>query len=160
MVWSRCYVSRPREISSSLYNLRVATRHNRGALSWYNLSATYHSNDSGPPQGLYLCRIILRYRCARTELITPNLICPSTHQLLRSSGGDSGPDMSFDMSASLERLFSLARVSLSGASKLPFSSGCSEGDYTSSLIKRNNMSRYQMHIVKKNVFFWNPYLIS
>ncbi|GJU25824.1 hypothetical protein Tco_1164445 [Tanacetum coccineum] len=88
--------------------------------------------DSGPLQGLYLCRIVLRYCCARTELITPNLICPSTHQLLRSSGGDSGPDMSFDKSESLERLFSLARVRLAGASKLPFSSGFSEGDYTSS----------------------------
>ncbi|GJR61690.1 putative transcription factor interactor and regulator CCHC(Zn) family protein [Tanacetum coccineum] len=87
--------------------------------------------DSGPSQGLYLCRIVLRYRCFRTELITPNLICPSTHQLLRSSGGDSGPDLSFDKSASLECLFSLAHVSLAGASKLPLSSGCSEGDYTS-----------------------------
>ncbi|GJZ49304.1 hypothetical protein Tco_0603494 [Tanacetum coccineum] len=37
------------------------------------------------------------------ELITPNLICPSTHQLLQSFGGDSGPDMSLDKSASLER---------------------------------------------------------
>ncbi|GKB54088.1 reverse transcriptase domain-containing protein, partial [Tanacetum coccineum] len=28
--------------------------------------------------------------------MTPNLIFPLTHQLLRSYGGDSGPDMSFD----------------------------------------------------------------
>ncbi|GJV13527.1 hypothetical protein Tco_1355068 [Tanacetum coccineum] len=42
------------------------------------------------------------------------MICPSTHQLLRSSGGYSGPDTSFDKSASLERLFSLARASLAG----------------------------------------------
>ncbi|GJY81528.1 hypothetical protein Tco_0494279, partial [Tanacetum coccineum] len=42
------------------------------------------------------------------------MICPSTHQLLRSSGCDSGPDMSFDKSASPERLFSLARASLAG----------------------------------------------
>ncbi|GJZ55172.1 hypothetical protein Tco_0610365 [Tanacetum coccineum] len=47
-----------------------------------------------------------------TELITPDLICPSTYQLLRNSSGDSGPDLSFDKSASLERLFGLARASL------------------------------------------------
>ncbi|GJZ85626.1 hypothetical protein Tco_0650965 [Tanacetum coccineum] len=35
----------------------------------------------------------------RTELITPNLICPSTHQLLQSSGGGFGPDKSFGKSA-------------------------------------------------------------
>ncbi|GKB03815.1 hypothetical protein Tco_0831958 [Tanacetum coccineum] len=79
-----------------------------------------------------LCQIVVRYRCAKTELITPNLICPSTHKLLHSFGGDSGPDLSFDKSTSLEHLFSLACVSLAGASKLPLSSGCSEGDYTSS----------------------------
>ncbi|GJX14984.1 hypothetical protein Tco_0206742 [Tanacetum coccineum] len=44
-----------------------------------------------------------RCRCARTELITPNLMCPSTYQLLQNSGGDSGPDLSFDKSAFLER---------------------------------------------------------
>ncbi|GJU85534.1 hypothetical protein Tco_1293080 [Tanacetum coccineum] len=43
-----------------------------------------------------------------TELITSNLACPSIHQLLWSSGVDSGPDMSFDKSASPERLLSLA----------------------------------------------------
>ncbi|GJS53329.1 ribonuclease H-like domain-containing protein [Tanacetum coccineum] len=42
-----------------------------------------------------------------TELITLNLICPSTHQLLQSSGGDSGPDMSFDKSASQKSGFFL-----------------------------------------------------
>ncbi|GJV00985.1 hypothetical protein Tco_1330255 [Tanacetum coccineum] len=52
-------------------------------------------------------------------------------ELLWSSGGDSGPDMSFDKSASPERLFSLARASLAGVSELYFSFGCSEGDYTS-----------------------------
>ncbi|GKC07164.1 hypothetical protein Tco_0998774 [Tanacetum coccineum] len=46
--------------------------------------------------------LFLRYRCARTELITSDLICPSTYQLLRNSGGDSGPDLSFDKSASPE----------------------------------------------------------
>ncbi|GKC56603.1 reverse transcriptase domain-containing protein [Tanacetum coccineum] len=35
-------------------------RHNRGVLSWYDLSAMCHSKDSGPLQGLYLCRIVLR----------------------------------------------------------------------------------------------------
>ncbi|GKE35155.1 hypothetical protein Tco_1454477, partial [Tanacetum coccineum] len=72
------------------------------------------------------------YRCARMELITLDLICPSTYQLLWNSGGDSGPDLSFDKSASLERLFSLARVSLAKASKPDLSFGCSGGDYTSS----------------------------
>ncbi|GJZ68561.1 putative RNA-directed DNA polymerase, eukaryota, reverse transcriptase zinc-binding domain protein [Tanacetum coccineum] len=54
------------------------------------------------------------------------MICPSTYQLLRSSGGDSGPDMYFNKSASPKRLFSLARVSLAGVSKLNFSSGSSK----------------------------------
>ncbi|GJT68980.1 hypothetical protein Tco_1028266 [Tanacetum coccineum] len=88
--------------------------------------------DGGPSQGIYLCRIVFRYRDARTELITPDLTCPSTYKLLWNSGGDSGPDLSFDKSASLECLFSLARVSLAEASKPDLSFGCSEGDYTSS----------------------------
>ncbi|GKC65028.1 hypothetical protein Tco_1097626 [Tanacetum coccineum] len=54
--------------------------------------------------------------CAKTELITLDLICPSTYQLLWNSGGDSRPDLSFDKSASLERLFSSARVSMVEAS--------------------------------------------
>ncbi|GJU19135.1 retrovirus-related pol polyprotein from transposon TNT 1-94, partial [Tanacetum coccineum] len=86
----------------------VLSRHNREALSWYDLLGTCHSKNSGPLSGLYLCRIVLRYRCIRTELITPNLICPSTYQLLRSSGGDSGPDPSFDKTDSLERSFSFS----------------------------------------------------
>nr|GEU58905.1 reverse transcriptase domain-containing protein [Tanacetum cinerariifolium] len=48
----------------------------------------------------------------RKELITLDLTCLSTHQLLWNSGGDSGPDLSFEKSASPEHLFSLARVSL------------------------------------------------
>ncbi|GKD86988.1 hypothetical protein Tco_1358142, partial [Tanacetum coccineum] len=48
----------------------------------------------------------------KMELITLDLACPSTHQLLRNFGSDSGPDLSFDKSTSLERLFSLAHVSL------------------------------------------------
>ncbi|GJS12426.1 hypothetical protein Tco_0406898, partial [Tanacetum coccineum] len=51
-------------------------------------------------------------RCARTELITLDLICPSTYQLLRNSGGDSGPDLSFEKSASSEHLFSSAHYEL------------------------------------------------
>ncbi|GJW08101.1 hypothetical protein Tco_1570524 [Tanacetum coccineum] len=78
-----------------------------------------------------------RYRCARTELITPDLTCPSTHQLLRNFGGDSGPDLSFDKSASLDRLSGLARVSLAEASKLDLSFGWSGGDYTSSMFQVN-----------------------
>ncbi|GJZ92639.1 hypothetical protein Tco_0664704 [Tanacetum coccineum] len=52
---------------------------------------TCHSKDGGPSKGLYLCRIVLS--------------C------------DSGSDLSFNKSASLEHLFSLARVSLAEASK-------------------------------------------
>ncbi|GJW54629.1 hypothetical protein Tco_0098714 [Tanacetum coccineum] len=59
-----------------------------------------------------------KYYNKKTELISPDLICPLTYQLLRNSSGDSGPDLSFDKSASPERLFSLARVSLAEASKL------------------------------------------
>nr|GEW84962.1 hypothetical protein [Tanacetum cinerariifolium] len=81
---------------------------------------------------MYLCRIILRYRCARTKLITPDVACPSTHQLLRNSGGDPEPDLSFDKSTFLERLSSLAHVSLAEASKPDLSIGWSERDYTSS----------------------------
>ncbi|GJS61876.1 hypothetical protein Tco_0656660 [Tanacetum coccineum] len=66
------------------------------------------------------------------ELITLDLTCPSSHQLLRNSGGDSGPDLSFDKSASPKYLFSLARVSLAEASKPDLSFGWSGGDYTSS----------------------------
>ncbi|GJU35269.1 hypothetical protein Tco_1183623 [Tanacetum coccineum] len=52
------------------------------------LSATCHSKDSGPRQGLYLC------------------------QLLQSSPGDSEPDVSFDMPASPEYLPGSARARL------------------------------------------------
>nr|GEW38683.1 reverse transcriptase domain-containing protein [Tanacetum cinerariifolium] len=45
-----------------------------------------------------------RFRCARTELITSDLICPSTYQLLQNSGGDSGLDLSFDKLASPEQI--------------------------------------------------------
>ncbi|GKD60559.1 hypothetical protein Tco_1298068, partial [Tanacetum coccineum] len=124
-------------LNEYLDQLGPTPTHNRGALSWYNLSAMCHSKDNVPSHGLYLCQIVLRYRCARTELITPNLICPLTYQLLRRFGGDSGPDMSFDKSASPECLLSLAYVSLAGVSKLYFSSGYFEGDYTSSGLQTN-----------------------
>nr|GEW08594.1 hypothetical protein [Tanacetum cinerariifolium] len=79
-----------------------------------------------------MLRLYLRYRCAWTELITLDLICPATYQLLWNSSSDSGSNLSLDKPASLERLFSLARVSLSVASKPNLSFGCSAGDYTSS----------------------------
>nr|GEU91309.1 putative poly(ADP-ribose) polymerase, catalytic domain, zinc finger, C2H2-like protein [Tanacetum cinerariifolium] len=66
-----------------------------------------------------------------TELMTPDQTYPSTHQLLRSSSGYSGPNMSFDMPASLEYLSGLARASLAEVFKLHFFSDSSEGDYTS-----------------------------
>ncbi|GJR29624.1 hypothetical protein Tco_1105856 [Tanacetum coccineum] len=47
-----------------------------------------------------------------TGLITPDLVCLSTYQLLQSSTGDSRPDVSFDMSASLEHLSSSAHTRL------------------------------------------------
>nr|GEX60104.1 hypothetical protein [Tanacetum cinerariifolium] len=133
---STCYVFRLGEMSPPFNYLGFTTRHNREVLSWYDLSATCHSKDSGPSQGPYLCRVVLRYRCARTELITPDLTCPSTHQLLHNSSGDPKPDLSFDKSASSERLFSLAHVSLAEASKLDLSFEWSGGDYTLSTVLR------------------------
>ncbi|GJT98257.1 hypothetical protein Tco_1093775 [Tanacetum coccineum] len=44
--------------------------------------------------------------------MNPDLTCPLTYQLLQSSPGCSGPNMSFDMPASPEYLSSLARASL------------------------------------------------
>ncbi|GJZ07127.1 dual specificity protein phosphatase 1-like protein, partial [Tanacetum coccineum] len=75
---------------------------------------TETEGGGGPSHRLYLCWIILLYRYAKTELITSNLVCPSTYQLLRSSSGNFGPDMSFDKSASLECLLSLAHHWKSG----------------------------------------------
>nr|GEU67577.1 hypothetical protein [Tanacetum cinerariifolium] len=57
--------------------------------SWGNELSIYTIWDS-------LQDITIRHRCIRTELITPNLICPLTYQLLRSTIGDSRPNMSFD----------------------------------------------------------------
>nr|GEV86538.1 hypothetical protein [Tanacetum cinerariifolium] len=45
-------------------------------------------------------------------LMTLDLVCPSTYQLFWSSSGDSGPDVSFDMSASLEHFSSSTRARL------------------------------------------------
>ncbi|GJU08382.1 hypothetical protein Tco_1124812 [Tanacetum coccineum] len=58
-----------------------------------------------------------------TELTTPDLICPSTYQLLRSPSSGSGPDVSFDMSVSLEHLLGSARARLAEVSKLRLFSG-------------------------------------
>ncbi|GJT19849.1 hypothetical protein Tco_0878555 [Tanacetum coccineum] len=68
----------------------------------------------------------------RDGVLNTDLICPLTYQLLRNFSGDSRPDLSFDKSASLKHLFSLARASLVAVSKLYLSFGCSGGDYTSS----------------------------
>nr|GEZ91691.1 hypothetical protein [Tanacetum cinerariifolium] len=57
-------------------------------------------------------RTVSSYCCARTGLMTSNLVCPSTYQLFWSSFGDSGPDMSFDMSTSPEHLSGSARARL------------------------------------------------
>nr|GEZ61417.1 hypothetical protein [Tanacetum cinerariifolium] len=57
-------------------------------------------------------RTVSSYCCARTGLMTPNLVCPSTYQLFWSSFGDFRPDMSFDMSTSLEHLSGSARARL------------------------------------------------
>ncbi|GJU93148.1 hypothetical protein Tco_1317904 [Tanacetum coccineum] len=64
--------------------------------------------------------------------MTPDLTCPSTHQILRSSSGYSGPNMSSDLLAYPKYLSGLARVSLAEVFKLSFFSGSSKGDYTSS----------------------------
>ncbi|GJQ91140.1 hypothetical protein Tco_0002279 [Tanacetum coccineum] len=50
------------------------------------------------------------------ELTTPDLICPSTYQLLWSPSGDSGPDVSFDMSVSPEHLPGSTRARLAKVS--------------------------------------------
>ncbi|GJS59254.1 hypothetical protein Tco_0654038 [Tanacetum coccineum] len=63
-----------------------------------------------------LVGLFLRCRCAKTELIMLDLIFPLTYQLLQNSGGYSRPNLSFNKSASPERLFSSARVSFSEAS--------------------------------------------
>ncbi|GJX58899.1 hypothetical protein Tco_0290289 [Tanacetum coccineum] len=67
-----------------------------------------------------------------TGLMTPDLICPSTYQLLQSSSGDPRPNVSFVTSVSLEPFSGSVRARLAEVSKLRFFSGCSEGDYTSS----------------------------
>ncbi|GJS47331.1 hypothetical protein Tco_0597452 [Tanacetum coccineum] len=67
----------------------------------------------------------------KTELITSDLICPLTYQLLRNSGGDSGPDLSFDKSATLERLFSSARIERTVTLFRVFQTLCKQGDWFS-----------------------------
>ncbi|GKB50014.1 hypothetical protein Tco_0900767 [Tanacetum coccineum] len=57
-----------------------------------------------------LKKSVLGYRCIRTELMTPDLARPSTHQLLRSIGDDSRPDVSFDKSDYLDHFFGFKDV--------------------------------------------------
>ncbi|GJV94773.1 hypothetical protein Tco_1546350 [Tanacetum coccineum] len=52
--------------------------------------------------------------------MTLDLASPSTHQLLRRSPSYSGPNMSFDMPASLEYLSGLARASLAESRGMKF----------------------------------------
>ncbi|GJX82586.1 hypothetical protein Tco_0332067 [Tanacetum coccineum] len=87
----------------------------------------------------------------------------SEYQLLRNSYGDFGPELSFDKSASLERLFSLARVSLAEASKPVLSFGCSEGDYTSSCTLNIMWLVFCPHIffpTKNTLFLEQSFLFS
>nr|GEX41385.1 hypothetical protein [Tanacetum cinerariifolium] len=87
-----------------------------------------HSEDGSEPNTFFLFRLFAAYafisafatrvdwdvgshgwrQMLRTELMTPDMTCPSTHQLLRSSGGGSGPDVSFDKSSSPEHFFSFS----------------------------------------------------
>nr|GEY94779.1 putative reverse transcriptase domain-containing protein [Tanacetum cinerariifolium] len=66
-----------------------------------------------------------RIAIVKMELIIPDLVRPSTCQLLQNSSGDFGPELSFNKSASSRRLFNLARVILAEASKRVLSFGCS-----------------------------------
>ncbi|GJR39128.1 zinc finger, CCHC-type, retrotransposon gag domain protein [Tanacetum coccineum] len=83
-------------------------------------------------------------------LMTPDLICPSTYQLLRSSFGDPGPDVSFETSVSPEPLSGSVRARLAEVSKLRFFSE-EETQVLGQMISR------QAGKVIKNVM---PYYIS
>ncbi|GJZ32155.1 hypothetical protein Tco_0577591 [Tanacetum coccineum] len=74
--------------------------------------------------------------------MTPDLTCPSTQQLLRSSFGYSRPNASFNLPASLKYLSGLARASLAEVFKLQFFFGSSEGDYTSLCLASLVLSSY------------------
>nr|GEY67441.1 zinc finger, CCHC-type [Tanacetum cinerariifolium] len=63
-------------------------------------------------------------------------MCPSTYQLLWNSCGDSGHDLSFDKSTSLECLFSSVCVSLAKASLARFIFRMFWANYTSSGIQK------------------------
>nr|GFA64165.1 hypothetical protein [Tanacetum cinerariifolium] len=69
---------------------------------------------------------VLSFGCSR--LITPDLIRPLTYRLLWNSSGDSEPDLSFDKSASVERLFSLALLGIYGFLCLPEWTGAEDLD--------------------------------
>ncbi|GKE05280.1 hypothetical protein Tco_1397298, partial [Tanacetum coccineum] len=72
-------------------------------------------------------------------------------KLLWNSSGDSEPDLSFDKSASLERLFGLAHASLVAVSKLYFSFGCSGGDYTSLCPPQSSICQASLSVLDLNI---------
>ncbi|GJY35688.1 putative reverse transcriptase domain-containing protein [Tanacetum coccineum] len=72
---------------------------------------------------LYYLEFTTRHNCGAfpwTKLLTPDLTCPSTHQLLWISPGYSRPNMSSDLLASPEYLSDLARVSLAEVFSVSF----------------------------------------
>nr|GEX87639.1 hypothetical protein [Tanacetum cinerariifolium] len=107
----------------SLYCLGFTTRHNRGAFSWYYcrlrvIPRTMIIGKDCTFVGLSFDTVVLE------RLMTPDLTCPSTYQLLQNSPGCFRPNMSFDMLASPEYLSSLARASL--AENPPYELGWKE----------------------------------
>ncbi|GKB01350.1 RNA-directed DNA polymerase, eukaryota, reverse transcriptase zinc-binding domain protein [Tanacetum coccineum] len=126
-VWSGVdVVSRLGEISSPLYTI------------WSSLQDIIVGLSLGTIDGYV--SLLGQWSSARTVPffsgvlpVAPDLTCPLTYQLLRSSPGCSGPNMSFDMPASPEYLSSLARASLVEVFKLQLFFGGSEGGYTSSM---------------------------
>nr|GEX50991.1 hypothetical protein [Tanacetum cinerariifolium] len=79
--------------------------------------------------------------------------------LLQNSGGDSGLDLSFNKSASLERLFSSTRVSFAEASKPDLSFGCSGGTIPhhenrfDGCVEYDDGFRFSLGFVKSGFFF-------
>nr|GEZ26837.1 hypothetical protein [Tanacetum cinerariifolium] len=79
------------------------TRHDRGALSWYKLSATCHTKDCGPSRGLYLCQIALSLfvgdddesddddACVKILLVTPLHFAIVTPSLGNQGGSSAAP---------------------------------------------------------------------
>ncbi|GJZ55015.1 reverse transcriptase domain-containing protein [Tanacetum coccineum] len=87
-------------------------------------------NDGGTTVAIKQLDCISRQGASEFWTEIKKLSKVGTVKLLWNSGGDNRPDLSFDKSASLECLFSLAYVSLAEASKPDLSFGCSWGDYT------------------------------